>query len=196
MALLNPQRRGAVALAALLLLLPGAQSGAGTEHPPERYIEEEVKAAFLFHFVRFVEWPQEFAPGPDSTIVLGVLGDDPMADVLERTIAGKRIDGRALTLRRFAGPAAVRPCHVLFLPTGRAPDLPRVLQELHGAPVLIVGDSPGFARAGGVINFFLEDDRVRFEINLAAAARAGLRISSKLLTLARVVDRGPAGGGA
>ena len=155
--------------------------------------EYAVKAAFLFHFVEFVEWPAH-APHSDATVTIGVVGRDPFGDVLDRAVLNKTAAGRPLAVRRFATVEEVEPCHVLFISTSEVSRLPAILTRLGDHPVLTVGEADRFARRGGMIGFFFEEDKVRLEVNAAVAAAAGLRISSKLLSVARVVAR-PADGG-
>jgi len=158
--------------------------------------EYPVKAAFLYHFVEFVEWPPA-SPLPPATVTIGVLGRDPFGDVLDKAILAKMAAGRTLVIRRFAAPAALEPCEILFISSSEMTHLPEILHHLQGAPVLTVGEADRFARRGGMIGFYSEDNRVRLEVNRAAAERAGLRLSSKLLAVARLVkpDAAESGGG-
>lgn len=144
----------------------------------------QVKAAFLYNFGRFVDWPANSSTDP---FVIGILGDDPFHGALEATVKDKTIDGRQVLVNRVVSIDAARNCQVLFISPSESQKLPSILNSLKGSPVLTVGETTGFARLGGVINFRIEDYRVRFEINVDAAERAGLKISSKLLSLARIV---------
>jgi uncharacterized protein DUF4154 len=146
-----------------------------------------VKAAFLYHFVEFVEWPQA-SPLPPATVTIGVLGKDPFGDVLDTAVLEKVVAGRTLSIRRFASVEALEPCEVLFISSTEMTRLPEILARLGSAPVLTVGEADRFARSGGMIGFFFEDNRVRLEVNRTAAQKAGLRVSSKLLAVARLVD--------
>lgn len=176
------------AAAAGLALAAGA--GASPRDPLPEY---PVKAAFLYHFVEFVEWPA--GSHRQSTITIGVLGRDPFGDVLDEAILDKVVAGRTLVVRRFADVAALEPCEILFISSSEMGRLPEILARLDGAPVLTVGEADRFAGRGGMIGFFLDDNRVRLEVNRSAAERARLRISSKLLTVARLV-KAPEGAGA
>jgi len=164
-------------LVLLLLNLSLAQS----------YNETEVKAAFLYHFVSYVEWPARAFDIPSAPFVIGVLGKSPVLEALREAVRGKSVQGRALVVRQVSVGQELRQCHLLFIPASEAKQLPRVLEVLGDAPVLLVGESEGFAQRGGIINFFLEQNKVRFEINPDAARRINLNLSSKLLRLARVV---------
>ncbi len=149
--------------------------------------EDEAKAAFIYNFAKFVEWPDEAFASGDAFIV-GVVGDDPFAGVLDRVLRGKVVRDRPLAVRRIARAADVAGCHVIFVGEGR--QLPDLLQALAARPVLTVGAREEFATQGGMIGFLVEDQRLRFEVNLDAAERANLRISSQLLKLAtRVIRR-------
>jgi len=143
-------------------------------------LEYQVKAAFLFNFLKFVDWPPAAA---DSPWVIGILGHDPFAGVLEDTVRGKMVSGRRVEVRRYTRSADVKDCNILFI--GRA-DYERL-----GMPVqpglLTVGESPGFLKSGGIINFYLDDNRVHFEIRPEVAHAAGLRLSSQLLKLGRTL---------
>ncbi len=158
-----------------------AESGA----PPSEY---EVKAAFLYNFALYVRWPEEAFERPDAPLVFAVLGDDPFGQVLDETVADKRAQERTIVIRRFAKLRDVGHCHVLFVPRTEVTDLPRLLELLGAKPVLLVGEEQNFAVRGGAVNFFLEQKRVRFEINPDAARPRELRISSKLLKLAHIVS--------
>jgi hypothetical protein len=117
-----------------------------------------------------------------------VLGTDPFGTVLEEIAKTKQIDGRPIVIRRFASMAEYRPCHVLFVGGSvSAEQKALAIQAAHTSPVLLVGEEPGFANQGGTINFFLDENKIRFEINAEAAKREQLKISSKLLSLAKLV---------
>ncbi len=152
--------------------------------------EYEVKAAFLYNFAKFVEWPSaSLAP----SFRICVLGRDPFGVALSNIVQSKSISGRPIVRVQLQSPAEVRLCHVLFISQSDPEALKQVLERTRGLPVLTVGESADFLRLGGSINFVLEQDRVRFEINLESAERHHLKLSSKLLAVARVVN---VGGGA
>ena len=143
----------------------------------ENRLEYQVKAAFLFNFLKFVEWPPAAA---DAPWVIGVLGHDPFGEMLDQTVRGKIVNGRKVEVRRYARLGDVKDCNILFIGRGES-----------GMPIepglLTVGETPGFLKAGGAISFYLEDNRVRFEIRPAAGRAAGLHISSQLLKLGRAL---------
>jgi hypothetical protein len=152
-------------------------------------VEVSVQAAYLYQFTRFVEWPQTESTAP---IVVCVVGRDPFGEALEQSIEGKRAGKRSVVVRRLAGAQGVSQCSIAFTHDGESS--PGALRErAAGAPVLLVGDSPDFARRGGMIGFYREADRVRFEVNAEAAEAVGLRISSRLLGVSRVVSSAGAG---
>lgn len=149
--------------------------------------EYELKAAFLLNFASYVEWPSHVAADAGGTFVIGIFGDDPFGPLLDQTVAGKTINGRRVEIRRFSSIRDLRPCHVLFISSSEDGRTGRILNAIKDWHALTVGETEGFARNGGCIGFFLEDKKVRFEINPDEAHRNGLKISSKLLKLARVV---------
>jgi hypothetical protein len=145
--------------------------------------EPALKAAFLYNFARFAEWPADAAAGP---LTICVLGDAALADALDGTVKGRTIDSRQVAVSRVK-PDGIRACHVLYL-TGVDPQRARqIIDELKNAPVLTVSDSELFAINGGIAGLFVEQGKMRFAINVEAAQHARLRISSRLLTLAKIV---------
>lgn len=148
--------------------------------------EYKVKAAFLFNFARFVTWPAYKFETPESPIDICVLGSDPFDGVLDDTVRDKSINGRPLRVRRALRPDELRRCHVVFSGETDPARLQALLGALAGHAVLTVHEADD-TQAGGVVRFLIEDDRVRFEINTAAAARENLQLSAKLLGVARVV---------
>lgn len=164
----------------LLLILALALSpvAAAADRPPQEY---EVKAAFLLNFSKFIEWP---AAAAESPFTICILGDDPFGPLLDQMISGETVGGRKLVVQRL-GRNKPASCQILF--AGRN-DLPAPLPGL-ARGVLTVGEGEEFLREGGMIAFVLEDRRVRFNVSQKAALKAGLRISSKLLSVARSVEK-------
>ena len=173
---------------ALLLFLAFAGLAAAQEAPP---LEYELKAAFLYNFVKFVEWPPEAFAGARSPLTICVYGEDPFGASLDGVVRGESLGERSLLVQRPETLEELRDCHVLFVSHSERQRMPEILARVEGAPVLTVGDTDGFLRAGGMINFVLEENKVRFLINQAAAERSGLRISSKLLRLAKGTPPSP-----
>jgi hypothetical protein len=149
--------------------------------------EYEVKAAFLYKFASFVEWPSESGNEP---LCIAVVGQDPFGAALDQVVKGKSINGRAFLIKRFKPGQDAAGCHIVFISASERSRVPSVLDRLHGVSALTVSDIPGFCQAGGMINFELVDQKVRFEINPQAAERAGLKLSSKLLSVAKIVREG------
>jgi hypothetical protein len=200
-----------VALLASVTLACSIVGVSRAESPPKT--EYQVKAAFLFNFTKFTDGGR-FGPAggqdgakvdPNQPVVVGVVGKIPSKEGFEE-LMGKEVKGRPIVVRPFKGfeelkdsegnappqhprIEEIRKCHALFICPSEKRFLSRILPHLRNAPVLIVGDVPGFLQEGGTINFVIEDKKVRFEINLAAAARAKLQMRSSLLRLAvRVIE--------
>lgn len=147
--------------------------------------EYQVKAAFLYHFAKFVEWPPA-AWSSQSTEVC-ILGSDPFGSSLDRLLQDKTLRGKAFAVRRIANASEAVSCHIVFVSMDDKNALQESLTILSDSPVLTVGDSTDFSDAGGMVYLFVERSKVRFDINLEAAKQSGLRISSQLLRLARNV---------
>jgi hypothetical protein len=149
--------------------------------------EYQVKAAYLFNFLKFVKYPSESFADPLAPIVVGVVGEDPFGSALPQVVTGKTVEGRDLVIRLYRPGEDLRGAHILFISASERKRLPMILSSLRGSSVLTVSDTPGFLDAGGMIQFLNENDRVRFAINMNATSRAKLKASSKLLSLARVM---------
>ncbi|HEX4964323.1 MAG TPA: YfiR family protein [Thermoanaerobaculia bacterium] len=177
---------------AVLLVLCAAVLGipGGVARAQAAAAEYDVKAAFLFNFTKFVDWPPEAFAEPHTPLKICVLGDDPFGKAL-RPLMNEEVGGRRLTLEHADALSNIGACHVLFVSRSERERLSQVFAALRGAPVLTVGDTPGFVDHGGMINFILEGSKVRFDVNQEAAERAGIKISSKLLALAKHVKGAP-----
>jgi len=174
----------------IALLIAVACGLAGPAAARAQALEYEVKAAFLYNFTKFVEWPPSaFAEG-NAPLRICVLGEDPFGRNLQ-TVPGEEVEGHPLIVMRPETLAKAAGCQVLFVSRSERERLPQILAPLKSSPVLTVGDGKGFLDQGGIVNFILEGSRVRFEINPAAAEQAGLKISSKLLRLARIAGQKP-----
>jgi len=147
--------------------------------------EYQVKAAFLYNFAKFIDWPAEAFNASNAPLIIGVIGNDPFGVALDQAINGKTVNGRPLVVRRLKWGQDLRACQILFISSSERKRLPQIIQSLRGASVLTVGDMAEFTQQGGIINFILEASRVRFEINSRASDQARIRISSKLLALAK-----------
>ncbi len=149
--------------------------------------EYQVKAAFLFHFVQLVDWPAGSLGNDINPVTVCTIGEDPFHGDLESTLAGQSVGTRPFSVRHLKPAEVFQGCQVLFVGRHDAARLDRLLVELKDGPILTVGESDGFVQQGGMIGFLLVDNKIRFEINLQAAERAKLKISSRLLLLAKSV---------
>ncbi len=180
-------RLAIVMLAALAGLCPTRRAlGEG-----EGSSEYALKAAFLFHFAQFVEWPAGSFAATNSPFVYCTTGTDPFQGVLDATLNGKTTGGRGFEVRHLKQAREAQGCHLLFVGIEQEKQTSSAVTQLQGAPVLIVGESAGFVERGGTIGFSVEENKVRFEINLEAAGKSKLKISAKLLALAKNVLGGP-----
>lgn len=143
--------------------------------------EYQVKAAFIYNFAKFIDWPS----GSDG-MTLCLLGEDPFDRDID-IIRGKPVKGRALAVKRIKAVQEAAGCKILFISPAMKAGVTQIVAELKGSHVLTIGDTEGFAQQGVIINFYLEGENVRFEINIEAAKHAGIQISSNLLKLARIV---------
>jgi len=162
-------------------------SVARAETDEARFTEYEVKAAFIYNVAKFVEWPDGRSDGR-NTINFCILGADPFGKALH-AIEGKAVRGKKLQVKNLRLPREARECHMLFISSSEKEQLPRVLGAVRGLPVLTMGDVSGFAQQGVMVNFYMENNKVRFEINEEKAKDSKLVISSHLLKLARIVRR-------
>jgi hypothetical protein len=149
--------------------------------------EYQVKGVFLLNFTKFVEWPAAAFEAPDSPIAICILGDDPFGAALDQILAGEVVNGRKVAVQRLRRAPTPKSCQVLFAGKSEK-DALRLLPGLE-AGVLTVGEGESFVREGGMIAFLLENRRVRFNINQTAAENAGLKLSSKLLNVARSIEK-------
>jgi hypothetical protein len=175
-------------LACAHLLTP---SNGTAQDSPSEY---QVKAAYLFNFLKFVQWPADAFQDSLAPIMIGIVGDDPFGEALPQVVVGKTVQGRDLVIRKYHVGEDLRGSHILFISASEKKRLPQVLASLQGSSVLTVADMDHFVESGGMIQFLIEDSRVRFAIDVGAASRAHLKISSKLLSLARTVTETERGG--
>jgi hypothetical protein len=172
-------------VAVALTLALGAVSAQAQLKPTEF----DVKAAYLYNFAKFVQWPADAARRDARTFQVCVIGEDPFGPVLDRVVAGGSINGRTVAVRRIAGAQDGRSCHILFLGGMDERRAVETLDTLGRADVLTVSDLPEFTQRGGMIQFVVQGARVRFEVNLDRARDAGLMLSSELLRVALTVRR-------
>ena len=169
-----------VAAAALALVeLPTVHAGQASE--------QDVKAAFVLNFLKFVEWPPGRVPAQGAAFIVVTIGQDAFSATLARACASQRVLDRSVVIRAAQPGSDLSEAHLLFITTGERQRLPAILRAVEGKPVVTVGDTPGFGQSGVMLNLLVQDEHVRFEANTSAAARAGLRLSSHLLRIARIV---------
>jgi hypothetical protein len=171
----------------LVLLLPGSAliARAQDSSVSSEYL---VKAGFIYNFANLVQWPQTAFAQPDSPIVIGIFGEDRFGAIIDRVLEGKKVNGRGFVVRRLKAVTDLKDCHIVFVSSSELVHLAEAIQVVKGVPTLTIGEVPGFAKLGGIINLVIEDNKVRFEVNVDAAKGADLTISSRLLALARIVQ--------
>jgi hypothetical protein len=153
--------------------------------------EYEVKAAFLFNFVKFVEWPTNVFPSDNKSIVIGIVGDDPFGEAFTAIVKEQTAQGRKVEIQHYKANEDFNDCHLLFVTRSVAGQTEDILQRIRGRPILTVGENEDFLRQGGIIGFALVQKTVRFDINPKAAEQVGLKASSKLLAVARSIVHSP-----
>jgi hypothetical protein len=149
--------------------------------------EYPVKLAFLYNFTKFVEWPPNSYRDPGAPLAICIVGEDPFSPYLEVELRSRTVGGHPVEVRRLRPSDILSACHIVFIPVTEKNQAARIVSDLKGSSTMTVGEIEGFAVQGGIINFTVEDNRLHFEVNTLAAERAGLKISSKLLSLARIV---------
>jgi hypothetical protein len=184
-----------LAITLLPLLLAATVTNAHAQET-EASSEYLIKAGFIYNFANLVQWPSASFSQADSPIVIAILGEDRFGSTLDRVLQGKKIDGHPFVIKRLKSAAELgkspgnpKEFQILYVSSSAMPHLSEAFQAVRGLPVLTIGEAPGFAQSGGIINLVLEDNRVRFEVNVKAAKDADLNISSRLLALARIIQR-------
>jgi hypothetical protein len=176
-------KKGGAAFLMVLSLLTGrgeAESISGSEY--------QVKAGFIYHFARFTQWPDQAFKLPDDPLTLCILTGDPQAKAMS-VLQDKFIKNHRLTVTTYTEKEEIpQTCHILFIASSDEKIILKALKESGGPGVLTIGQADGFARMGGIINLFTKDRRLRFEVNPAAAERAGIKLSSQLLMSAEIVQ--------
>jgi hypothetical protein len=173
--------RNSCAIVLGILLSTGARAQEANEY--------QVKAAFLYNFAKFVEWPSQAFKSPTDPIVIGVLGKNPFSDALAAAVAGKAWAGRAFQVREISTAQQAAGCQIVFISSSERKRLAALLADIGNAPVLTVGETENFTAAGGMVNFKIEAGSVRLQINVEAARKRELHISAKLLSLAEIVGK-------
>jgi hypothetical protein len=173
-------------VALILALVPMANSA-----EPSRPGEYDVKAAFLYNFIKFTAWPGEEMSKSDEPFVIGVLGKDPFGAALDKVVEGETVNKKAIVTKRFSRLEDAVSSHVLFISSSEGNNLPAILRALDSHSVLTISEIDNFAQRGGVINLKKENERIVFEINIDAAKQAGLTMNAQLLKLAKIVKGRP-----
>jgi YfiR/HmsC-like len=172
---------GIIVCGLFLIASPTAlsQNGEGAEYP--------VKLAFLYNFTKFIEWPPESYRAPSAPLLICIVGHDPFSQVLEGELRTRNVGGHPVEVRTLKPNDKLSLCQIVFVPATEKEHAVRIVSGLKGSNTLTVGETDGFAVQGGIINLTVEANKVHFEVNRLAAERAGLKISSKLLSIAKIV---------
>lgn len=149
--------------------------------------EYHVKAVFLYNIAQFVEWPKDSVSEETSPIIIGVLGKDPFGPYIDETVNGEEVNGHPLIVERYAAASEIKNCDILFIHSALSPKLAGILKNLKGKSILTISDAPNFAKQGGMVRFFTQENKIRIQINLEAVKEENITISSKLLRLAEIV---------
>jgi hypothetical protein len=174
-----------VVVAISILLVAGARIAQADDAKREY----QVKAAFIYNFVQFTQWPDDAFTSADSPFVAAVMGQDPFDHALELAMQGKKIGNHPIVVKQFSSPDDLAGCQLLFVPHSEDERLDEIFRKVASHSILTIGESPKFPPAGGTIRFLLEENKIHFEINLDSAQKARLHISSKLLNLARIYKK-------
>jgi uncharacterized protein DUF4154 len=160
----------------------------------EESVEYPVKLAFLFNFTKFVEWPADSFRGASAPMSICIVGDDPFSADLEGELRTRSVGGHPVAVKRLKPTDTLSMCQMVFVPVTAKDQSARIVKGLKGASTLTVGEAEGFAVLGGIINLTVEGNKLHFEVNLSAAERAKLKISSKLLSMAKIIKEQASGG--
>jgi hypothetical protein len=176
----------------LVLLLLLAQAARSFAADPQTLTEYQIKAGFFFNFTRFVDWPESAFVTASSPILMCVLGETPLTDLVTDVALGKVVNGRAVSIRRVKASDDLRLCNLLFISAEEERHTAEILGSVKKTSTLTVGETPGFAQAGGMINFSIQENKVKLELNLEATTRVGLKVNSKLIAVSRLVSHNSA----
>lgn len=180
-----------VTIAIVILPSFGLEAQAQDSSVSSEYL---IKAGFIYNFANLVQWPSSAFAQPNSPIVIGIFGEDPFGTILDRVLEGKKVNGRVFLVKHLKSVAELKECQIVFVSSSEMARLVEAIHSVKGMPILTIGEIPGFAKRGGIINLVLEDNKVHFEVNVEAAKEADLNISSRLLALARIVPEPAADG--
>lgn len=185
---------GAVLISIAMMVLTRAESGFGAENSV--YEQNMVKGAFLAKFALFVEWPSSAFANATAPVTIGVIGEDPFGPQYEVALSKELANGRPFKVKRFNEPTGIEDCQILYVSRSTSDRLPEILAAVGSRPILVVGDEEQFAHRGGMVNFVKDDGKLRFEVNVEAARSNGLKLSAKLMQVARAVKTDKSKGGA
>lgn len=171
-----------------ILLLFGVAALLVSARGAAQFAEYAIKGEFIERFTHFIDWPESAFRTPDASFVLCIAGENPFGDYLARLVRERTLKGRRVLLLHLSAPPDVDVCALVFVARDQKDNLAAILARTRAKPILTIADTPGFAQAGALINFFREGDFVRFEINADEAKRSGLKFSSRLMKLARIVN--------
>ena len=177
-----PFRSWLITLVIGLLVMLGRELGYS-----QTISEDQVKAAYLYNFAKFVEWPSDTFPDVTAPIRLCLLSDPTIGSELSQIVKDKRISGRSIVVVPIQTGEQGRSCQILFINSAQNWQVEHLLKVLQGASVLTVGETTGFVERGGIVNFVLQDDQVHFQVNHKAATQSRLRMSARLLSVAKLV---------
>jgi hypothetical protein len=179
-----------MAFSMVAVLTVGALTGGSAA--AQSVVERDLKAAYLFNFMQFMEWSRDPLP-PRTDVVLCIVDDDVLAATLERTIRGRTVQGHAVSVRILNSGGAIPTCQLLYFASSNLKQSLDAIQLVKDAVVLTVSDTEQFAQMGGMVALFVETGRMRFAVNMEALRRGGVRLSSRLLALAKIVTDDKAG---
>lgn len=151
--------------------------------------EPEIKAAFIYHFTQFVTWPDDAFAGANAPFIVATVGDDSLTAPLRQVMAGRAVNGRPIVVVHFASVDRIEQCHLLFVPASQQGSVPAILGKVGNAPVLTVGDGGAFMQQGGAIRLFVEDGRMKFEIDPDVATAARLKPGAQLMKVAQIYQK-------
>jgi len=186
-----PAGRRLHSLIALILLTACSAAEGPAQH--DSGLEYKFKAAYLYNFLQFIEWPETAFATKSSPVVIGIFSQDPLARELGQLVEGESINGRKIIVQNYRTTRNIKECNVIFIPGSQEGQIGTILSALDDLSVLTVSEVEGFAQNGGAINFYVQDNKLRFEINPDVLKKVNLKASSRLLRLARIVE--PAGRG-
>lgn len=155
-----------------------------TPSQPESSRESKIKAGYLFNFAKFVEWPASDPKSTTDTIVIGIIGADPLGDYLDEAVQGKDIEGKSVTVKRFEAVEEITACHILFISASHRGNADEILESMRETSTLLVGANEDLFERGCHLSFVIKENKVKFKVNKSAAERVGLKLSSKILRVA------------